>query len=240
MILVTLVLSAVLAFVCYVYITKRWLANSLTVVMVLSIITSIVFLIKNDHDHFGMHNVTTTKTTRIYSASPSKQMPLMLYKSVGTADKHRVYVYKTSADAKKTSHTTAKLTTHNVVKKTSGRNRIVTQKTYREYRSGAMKFWFGWADNGHQLVKETNTIYLKHNWETLSTTQAKKLQKLAKSKSYQAKQKKAATAYVKKQVTAAMTKDPTMSQAQQQKLTKQATAAYQAKATQQLIQRVKN
>lgn len=240
MILVTLILTAILAFVCYVYITNRWVANGLTLLMVIGVMVSTLFIVKNDHDHYGLHNVTTTTTTKIYSASPSKQMPLMLYQSVGTADKHRVYVYKTSANAKKTHHTAAKVTTKNVVKTTTGANRIVTKKTYREYQSKAAKFWFGLVDNGHQYVKETNTIYINKDWTVLSAPQAKKLQKMVQSKRYQAQQKTAAKAYVQKQVMAAMTKNPTMSSAQRQKIVKQATAAYQAQAMQKLLQQLKS
>lgn len=239
MIIVTLVLSVILAFIFYVYMHNRILSNILTLLMIVIMGISGVLIVKNDHDHYGLHNVTTTKTTTIYSASPSKQMPMMIYQSIGTADKHRVYVYKTSADAKKTTHTAAKVTTTNTVKTTTGKNRIVTTKTYREYKNNTYKFWFGLADNGHQYVKEHNTIYLNKNWTVLSAQQAKQLQKMASSKSYQASQKKAAKAYIQKQVMAAMTKDPTMSAAQRQKLIKQATAEYQAQAMQTLIKQIK-
>lgn len=239
MIVILLILAVIGAFVCYVYMSNRVLSNLLTLGLILVMGVSGVFIVKNDRDHYGLHNVTTTTTQTIYSASPSKQMPMMIYQSLGTADKHRVYVYKTSANAKKTHHTTAKVTTTNTVKRTTGKNRIVTQKTYREYQSKAYKFWFGLADNGHQYVKEHNTIYLNQDWTVLSTQQAKQLQKKAQSKAYQAQQKKAAKAYVQKQVMAAMTKDPTMSAAQRQKVIQQATAAYQAQAMQRLITQIK-
>ncbi|MCT4488058.1 DUF4811 domain-containing protein [Levilactobacillus parabrevis] len=239
MIVITLVLCAVLAFVFYVYMSKRVLANTLTVLAIVGMLTSIFFMVKNDHDHYGLHNVTTTSTQKIYSASPSKQLPMMIYQSIGTANKHQVYVYKTSANAKKTSHTKAKVTTKNVVKRTTGANRIVTKKVYREYKSDLYSFWFGLSGNGHKYVKETNTIYVNKNWTVLSATQAKKLQKLTSSKAFQAKQKTAATAYVKQQVMAAMTKNPSLSAAEQKKVTKQAAAAYQAQAMQQLIKQVK-
>ncbi|ARQ92397.1 DUF4811 domain-containing protein [Levilactobacillus brevis] len=239
MIIVTLVICAILAFYFYVYLSNRVVANTLTILAVAGVVASIFFIVKNDHDHYGMHNVTETKTQRIYSASPSKNLPMMLYQSIGTADKHRVYVYKTSASAKKTNHTRAKVTTSNTVKRTTGHNRIVTIKTYREYKNSTAKFWFGLADNGHQYVKEHNIIYINKNWTVLSAPQAKKLQKLASSKSYQAKQKAAATAYVKKAVMAAMMKNPSMTAAQQKQITQQAAAAYQAQAMQQLIKQVK-
>ena len=231
MIIVTLVICAILAFYFYVYLSNRVVSNSLTILAVAGVMVSIFFIVKNDHDYYGMHNVTETKTQRIYSASPSKNLPMMLYQSIGTADKHRVYVYKTSASAK--------VTTSNTVKRTTGHNRIVTTKTYREYKNSTAKFWFGLADNGHQYVKEHNTIYINKNWTVLSAPQAKKLQKLASSKSYQAKQKAAATAYVKKAVMAAMMKNPSMTAAQQKQVTQQAAAAYQAQAMQQLIKQVK-
>ncbi|MFC6261625.1 DUF4811 domain-containing protein [Levilactobacillus fujinensis] len=239
MIIFSLIICAVLSFIFFVYIENKPLSNTLTAVAVIGLLTSIFFMVKNDHDHLGMHNVTTTSSRTIYSASPSKQLPMMVYQPIGTADKHQVYVYKTSANSKKTTHTSAKVTTKNVVKRTTGENRIVTKKVYREYKNGVSSFWFGLSGNGHQYVKETNTIYINKNWTVLSAAQAKKLQKLASSKSYQAKQKTAAMTYVKKQVMAAMTKNPTMSATEQKKVTQQATAAYQAQAMQQLIAQVK-
>ncbi|WP_143461792.1 DUF4811 domain-containing protein [Levilactobacillus enshiensis] len=239
MIIFSLIICAVLSFIFFVYIENKPLSNTLTAVAVIGLLTSIFFMVKNDHDHLGMHNVTTTSSRTIYSASPSKQLPMMVYQPIGTANKHQVYVYKTSATAKKTTHTSAKVTTKNVIKRTTGENRIVTKKVYREYKNGMSSFWFGLSGNGHQYVKETNTIYINQNWTVLSAAQAKKLQKLTSSKSYQAKQKAAAMTYVKQQVMAAMTKNPTMSAAEQKKVTQQATAAYQAQAMKQLIAQVK-
>ncbi|WP_367296381.1 DUF4811 domain-containing protein [Levilactobacillus yonginensis] len=239
MIIISIIITAILSFAFYVYIHNHVLSNTLTAVAVIALLTSIFFMVKNDHDHLGMQQVTETSTQKIYSASPSKQMPMMIYQSVGTADKHRVYVYKTSANAKKTSHTKAKITTNNVVKRTAGANRIVTKKVYWEYKSTAAKFWFGLSGNGHTYLKETNTIYLNKSWTVLSTTQAKQLQKMASSKHFKAQQKTAATVYVKKQVMTAMMKNPTMSAAQQKQVTKQALAAYQAQAMKQLIAQVK-
>lgn len=239
MIIFSLIICAVLSFIFFVYIENKPLSNTLTAIAVIGLLTSIFFMVKNDHDHLGMHNVTTTSSRTIYSASPSKQMPMMVYQPIGTADKHQVYVYKTSANAKKATHTSAKVTTKNVVKRTTGENRIVTKKVYREYKNGMSNFWFGLSGNGHKYVKETNTIYINKNWTVLSAAQAKKLQKLAGSKSYQAKQKAAAMAYVKQQVMAAMKKNPTMSAAEQKQVTQQATATYQAQAMKQLIAQVK-
>ncbi|WP_125544966.1 DUF4811 domain-containing protein [Levilactobacillus lindianensis] len=239
MILVTLALSAVLAFIFFIYIDNRTVSNILTGLAILSLLTSIFFMIRNDHYHFGLHNESTTRTQKIYSASPSKQLPMMIYQSVGTADKHRVYVYKTSANAKKATHTAAKVTTTNIIKRTSGANRMVTKKVYREFKNGSSRFWFGLTGNGHQYVKETNTIYLNKSWTVLSTTQAKKLQKMASTKSFQAKQKAAAMTYVKSKVMAAMVKNPTMSPAEQKKVTQAAAAEYKAQAMQQLIKQIK-
>ncbi|MFC6274327.1 DUF4811 domain-containing protein [Levilactobacillus tangyuanensis] len=239
MIIFAIIILVVLSFIFFVYIENKAVSNALTGLSIIALLLSIFFMMQNDREHLGMHNVTETSTQNIYSASPSKQMPMMIYQSVGTADKHRVYVYKTSANAKKTSHTAAKITTKNVVKRTTGTNRIVTKKVYREYKNNTSKFWFGLAGNGHKYVKETNTIYLNKNWTVLSTSQAKQLQKMASSKSFQAKQKAAATAYVKQQMMAAMQKNPSMTAAQQKQVTKQAAAAFQAQAMQKLIQQIK-
>jgi len=176
MIIVAIVITSILSFIFYIYINNKTVSNILTIISVIALLISVFFMVKNDHDHYGLQNVTTSSTQKIYSSSPSKQLLLMIYQSIGTADKHQVYIYKTSADAKKNSHTRAEVTTTNVIKRTTGANRIVTAKIYREYKNSAYKFWFSLAGNGHKYVKETNTIYINKDWTILSAMQVRKLQ----------------------------------------------------------------
>ncbi|RRK11667.1 DUF4811 domain-containing protein [Lactiplantibacillus garii] len=237
MILVLLVFSAVALFLSFVYVHRNALRLTLTAIFGLLLVASLVFISKNDSQHYGMVKTTTTKTTTLASASGNKQMNLLLYQSVGTADKHRVYVYKNTASQKKVSHTKADTKVANHVKTTSGSPRIVTKTTRWTYKSNAAKFWFGIADNDQELVKTTHYFYVNKDWVVLSTSQAKQFSKLMKAQ--QATLKARAKVYVQNQVKAAMVKNPTMSQAQIAKISKAAAAQYQANAIQSMLATVK-
>lgn len=235
MIIVLLIISAIALFLTAVYMSGSWVKYSLTGLFGIALVASLVLVVMNDSQHFGMKKVTTTKTVALKSAG-SSQLDMLLYQSVGTADQHRVYIYKTTADQKKPSTTTASVKTANQVKTTTGSTKLVTKTTRWTYQSGTAKFWFGIADNDKQLIKRTNTFYVKKTWVVLSTAQAKQLSKLAKQQS--ATLKARAKAYVQNTVKAAMMKNPSMTQAQLAQLEKQAAAQYQASAMQSMIKTV--
>ncbi len=89
MILVLLVVSAIALFLSFIYVHQNTLRISLSVIFAALLVTSIVFVSKNDGQHYGMVKTTTTTTQSLKSAGSSKQLDLLLYQSVGTADKHR-------------------------------------------------------------------------------------------------------------------------------------------------------
>nr|WP_237756438.1 DUF4811 domain-containing protein [Lactiplantibacillus herbarum] len=119
MILILLVASTLALFLSFIYVHRTALRMTLTIIFGALMLVSIVFISLNDSQHYGMVKTTTTATTSLKSASSSKQMDLLLYQSVGTADKHRVYIYKTTTNQKKVSHTTASVKTANQVKTTT-------------------------------------------------------------------------------------------------------------------------
>lgn len=237
MILVTLIICAVLSFLCFVYIQNKPLSWILTILSVIGMIVSTVYIVKNDKDHFGMKQETKTTYQPLHSVSPSKQMKMLLYQPIGTANKHQVYIYQTSENAKKKSHTTVNDTTNQVIKE-SGNPRIETQTTRWRYKDGASKLWFGIAGENGKLIKRHNKIYVNKDWLVLSTDQAKALQKKLKNKTYQAQLKAQGKAFVTKQIMAAMKKNPKMSKVQQAELQKQATAEFQAQTMQKLIRSI--
>ena len=238
MILVVLVLCTIALFLTFVYMRSSALRLVLTAIFTLGLIASLVLVVENDSQHYGMTKVTTTKTTTLKSASSSSSMDMLLYQSVGTADKHRVYIYKQTSNQKKVSHTAANIKVANHVKTTTGATKLVTKSTRWEYKNSTAKFWFGIADNDHKLIKRTNTFYVKKNWVVLSTTQAKALSKLAKQQATTLKAR--AKVYVQNKVQAAMVKNPSMSKAQLAKLEKQAAAEYQASAMKSMIAEAKS
>jgi hypothetical protein len=237
MILVLLVASAVALFLSFIYVHRTSLRISLSVVFGILLVGSIFFISLNDGQHYGMVKTTTTTTKSLKSAGSSKQLDLLLYQSVGTADKHRVYIYKNTTNQKKVSHTTASVKTANQVKTTTATPKLVIKTTRWTYQSNAMKFWFGLANNDKQLIKRTNYFYINKSWVVLSTTQAKQFSKLMKQQ--QATLKARAKVYVANQVKAAMAKNPSMTKAQLAKVQKAAAAQYQANAIQSMVKTVK-
>lgn len=247
MIIVAVIGLAILLFVSMVSISKPlWRAiTSLIIAALLGV--SLLFVVLNDSNHFGMKKVTTTTTTDLISVSPSKQLKMLLYQDVGTSDKDHVYIYKKHNSQKKSTTTNPDPTiTTNKVKITSKIPQVVTKTVRWEYKSNGYKFWFAIAGNGHKLIRHHNTFEINKDWLTLSTAQAKKLQKLAKQQNSASAKKEAETsvkATVTKSITAAMKKDPKMSASEQKTLTaeatKKATAAYEKQAMAKLVEEAK-
>ncbi|MTV81750.1 DUF4811 domain-containing protein [Secundilactobacillus folii] len=238
MILIAIGVFTVLSFACFIYISNNGWSLALTALSVIGLIVSSYYAVDNWKNHFGLEQYTTTTTKNIYSVSPNKSMSMLIYQPIGTQNKHQVYVYKNSANAKKTTHTQTSSTTHNKVVKTSGTTRMTTTVTRWRYKSNAAKIWFGFTGENHKYVKRTNKLYVNKNWLVLSVAQSKALQKQMKSKTYQAQLKQQAKAFITKGMTAAMTKDPTMSKADQAKLQKQLQAQFQTQAVKKLISSV--
>lgn len=209
----------------------RTLWSGLALIVLLG---SLLLIHLNDSNHFGMKQVTTSTTQVIYSASPSKALPLLLYQDVGTSGKHNVYIYKTSANGKAT-HTKADYTVTNLVAKAHPTTaQITTVKKEWVYKSGFMKALFH-NENNHATISVTNTFQLPKTWTTLTTKQAKTLAKQLKQKPTAAEQAKAEAA-IAKAVATEMAKHP---KANVKTVTKQVTAAYQAAQIQAAIKAVK-
>lgn len=226
MIIFVAVILAIALFISMVSISKPLLRNLTSLIIAILFALSLSLIVLNDRDHFGMKKITTTQTADLISVSPSKQLKMLLYQNVGTSGKNRVYIYKTQATQKKPTTTNPDPThTTNKIKVTAQSPRIVTKTTRWVYKNDAYKLWFGIAGNNHKLIQHKNTFEINNDWLTLSSVQAKKLQSLAKQNT--AKMKKEAqvyvTAAVKKTLTAAMRKDPTMSAAKRKALTAEAT-----------------
>lgn len=208
-----------------------WVGLSLVV-----LVGSLALLHFNDSNHFGMKQVTKSTTQVIYSASPSKQLPLLLYQNIGTSGKHTVYIYKTSAKGKAT-HTKADYTVTNLVAKAQPTTaQVTTTRKEWVYKSGFYRALFN-NENNHAVIRVTNTFQLPKTWTALTTQQAKQLAKRMKAMQQPtAAQKAKAAAAIEKQVAAALAKNP---KADAATVTKQVTAAYQAAQIQAVIKAVK-
>lgn len=180
MILATLVIGAVAAFLCYVYIKPVVWRTIGTLLSAVLLVVSLVMLTVNSSSHYGMHKVMTTKTTQIHPASSKNSLNIMLYQPIGSNGKETVQVYKETSDQKKPSHTQANEYTvaNNHIKRTNAKSATLQVKETRwKFKSNGYKFWFGISGMENKLVKRSNTFNLPKDWLHLSTTQVKALQK---------------------------------------------------------------
>ncbi|MBT9672273.1 DUF4811 domain-containing protein [Secundilactobacillus kimchicus] len=235
MIVAALAIFTVLSFWFFIYMPGKTLSTILTTLSIVGVIVSSWFIVVNWKDHYGMKQETVTTTKFIYPTSASEQMSPLVYQPIGSSNKHQVYVYRTSADAKKTVHTQADTATKNKVVVTADRPYLEVKTTRWVYKSGAAKFWFGISGQNKAFVKRTNTFHINKDWVVLTATQANQLKKQMGNKAAQAKMKKEGQAYVTAQVTAAMKQDPTMSKAKRAELVKTATAEFQQQAIKKMI-----
>ena len=205
----------------------RWL---LGMISGLIFVGSTLMITANFHEHWGMKQVTTTKTQKIYSTS--SQMQLALYQQVGTSGKDNVYVYQTKPRQKTPQHTQAnEFTTNRLVWTDSDQASLTVKETRWRFKNDFYKVLFAGSKMDGKLVSRTNTFRYPKTFVKISVKQAQALKKQAqalKSPTAQAQLKTQAAAYVTAKIQAAKQQNPDLTEAQLQKLTQQAQQEYQA------------
>ena len=205
----------------------RWL---LGMIFGLIFVGSTLMITANFHEHWGMKQVTTTKTQKIYSTS--SQMQLALYQPVGTSGKDNVYIYQTKPRQKTPQHTQAnEFTTNRLVWTDSDQATLTVKETRWRFKNNFYKVLFAGSKMDGNLVSRTNTFRYPKKFVKISVKQAQALKKQAqtlKSPAAQAQLQKQAAAYVTAKVQAAKQQNPNLTEAQLQKLTQQAQQEYQA------------
>lgn len=247
MILAILVIGSIAAFLSYVYIKPIVWRTVGTIISLVLLVGSLALLTMNSHSHYGMHKVTTTKTTQIYPASSKNGLNIMLYQPIGTNGKETVQIYKETLDQKKPSHTQANEYTaaNNQIKRTNKQSATLQVKETRwRFKSNGFKFWFGISGMQNKLVQRTNTFNLPKDWLHLSTTQVKALKKKMagmQTKAGQAKVKEQAQQYVQQKMKASIMKDPSLmtDKAKQAKLAQQFAQEFQQQMIKKIVAEVK-
>ena len=205
----------------------RWL---LGMISGLIFVGSTLMITANFHEHWGMKQVTTTKTQKIYSTS--SQMQLALYQQVGTSGKDNVYVYQTKPRQKTPQHTQAnEFTTNRLVWTDSDQASLTVKETRWRFKNDFYKVLFAGSKMDGHLISRTNTFRYPKTFVKISVKQAQALKKQAqalKSPTAQAQLKTQAAAYVTAKIQAAKQQNPDLTEAQLQKLTQQAQQEYQA------------
>lgn len=205
----------------------RWL---LGMISGLIFVGSTLMITANFHEHWGMKQVTTTKTQKIYSTS--SQMQLALYQPVGTSGKDNVYIYQTKPRQKTPQHTQAnEFTTNRLVWTDSDQASLTVKETRWRFKNDFYKVLFAGSKMDGNLVSRTNTFRYPKTFVKISVKQAQALKKQAqalKSPTAQAQLKTQAAAYVTAKIQAAKQQNPNLTEAQLQKLAQQAQQEYQA------------
>lgn len=234
MLIVLVLLSALLFAIVTISTNQRSAArNAITGVLLVLLVGSIALLFTNDNQHWGMKTVTTTTEKPLTSASNMSGANLLLYQALGNG-KEKIFIYKTNTQQKKVATTQADIKTTSKVTRSNTKNAKLVTKTQRYvYRNSFYRALFAGVDNNHAFKSRQHEFKVGNNWVVLSTTQAKALQKQAKTS--QAKLKAQLTAAVKAKMVAALKQNPQMTTEQQQALQKQYTAAAQKQAQQQVL-----
>lgn len=211
--------------------------------IVLATITGLIFvgatalMTLNYSHHFGMRQVTTTTSRRIYPVDA--KMPVALYQPVGTSGKDDVYIYKTTPQQAKPAHTQANEYTRSRVRwKQSGNPQLVTTTTRWYFKNNFYKLLYAGTGMNGALIKRTNILEYPRAYVLLTTKQAQRLQSKAKSPAGQhamATARQQGQAYVTGRVQAAMAKNPHMTAAQIQAVSQQAEQEFQAKMVRALL-----
>lgn len=239
MVIISIIICAALAYYFAVFIQNKKVGYSLSFTFIALFLLSIVLLVANENNHFGMEKVTSSKTEQIQTVN--KGSNLLLYKKLGTQNKENVYIYRTpeTTNDKKPQTTKVNLHVKNKVKVGNYDAATLTKKTTRwEYKNGFYSFLFGISDNNKEFVKQTNTFKVGKDWLVLTTDQAKELAKKSKSKTFKDQMKTEGATYVKSAMMKAMQENPTMTSAQQKKVQEQAEKAFKAQAMEKLVEEI--
>ena len=230
MITVIMFIGAIAFFVSIMFapnMRTRWILGLITGLI---FVGSTVMITANFHEHWGMKQVTTTKTQKIYSTS--SQMQLALYQPVGTSSKDNVYIYQTKPRQKTPQHTQAnEFTTNRLVWTDSDQATLTVKETRWRFKNDFYKVLFAGSKMDGNLVSRTNTFRYPKTFVKISVEQAQALKKQAqalKSPAAQAQLKAQAAAYVTAKIQAAKQQNPDLTEAQLQKLAQQAQQEYQA------------
>ena len=132
----------------------RWL---LGMISGLIFVGSTLMITANFHEHWGMKQVTTTKTQKIYSTS--SQMQLALYQQVGTSGKDNAYIYQTKPRQKTPQHTQAnEFTTNRLVWTDSDQATLTVKETRWRFKNDFYKVLFAGSKMDGHLISRTNTF----------------------------------------------------------------------------------
>lgn len=236
MIIAIMFVTMLLFFVSAMFIKSQPWRTTLSTVFAVIFVVSTGLMTANYSHHFGMHQVTTTKTQTVYPARPGA--PLALYQPLGTDGSEQVLIYRKNAQQSHLNHTPASEHTKATIKLANRANvQMVTRTTRWQTKPGLSSFLFKDVGTSGKIVHQKITITYPKTYVKVTTKQAKRLAKVSRSRMQSQQAQAAAKAYVIGQVQAARVKHPRMSAAQLKRVQQQAQMQYQARLIRQAIQK---
>lgn len=230
MIFLILSISVLAFFLCWNLISNQKVSNVTGIFFAILAILSVLAMLGNFKNHFGMEKETIITRTEI---APVKQM-MILKQPVGTDGTEQAVIYNKKANQKKPTVAKPAMNTKNVIDKNANKNELVSKGTYWVYKNDFYKAMFGFAQK-HELIKQTKTFKVKSGVLVMTPAQAKEFgtKMQAEAKAMQTPEAMAAAKakgeeFVQGKLTTAMQKDPKMTDAQKQKLSKKYASEFQA------------
>ena len=145
---------------------NRSIGNTISFIVIAGCLIAIVL---NDNYHWGMHQVTTTKTETLLPLK--NQQTALGVKKLGTGSE-KVVVYRTSVEPKKIQHTSATLTTTASLK-TGTPATVKTVTTRWRYQGHWSEVFFGLGQKDGRLSKRHYTFTMPNTWRTIVITNTK-------------------------------------------------------------------
>jgi len=228
MILVLLFVGVVIFVAGFIILDKswqRWLIGGIGLIFLFS---SLIMMIGNDKEHWGMTRHVTKSTERIASVSNQKSFSLLLYEPIRKSKYEQVYIYKHPGE-NRLMHTQPKLsvTNHVIYQLSKQATLSISTKEWRLKRTGVWHFLFAGVTDEKQEISVTNAFCLPKNWHVLSRDQANWLSQHAKNKEREATIK--GKAEISDAVQQERMKDPTMTPKQISDLELQAKKQFKEK-----------
>ncbi|AYW46008.1 DUF4811 domain-containing protein [Tetragenococcus koreensis] len=165
MIFVILILSAAATAFLFVLGQKNWLRR-LSFVFAAIFLVSIVLIVANFNQHFGMEQENRTQTVNLVSSVDDQNVEALLYKPLGDGTE-KTYLYATENMEKPKSAGSDHVKNH--IDQHADQAQLTLTKTEWVYKNGFYRFLFGLSGNNHEFIKQENQFKLPPDWEVLST-----------------------------------------------------------------------
>ncbi len=164
MIFIILILSAAATAFFFILAQKKW-QQRLSFVFAIFFLLSIVLIVANFNQHFGMNQATSTQTVELVSSVKGEDTDVLLYKPLGDGTE-KVYLYQTESMDKPKSAGSQGVKNH--INQDADQAQLTIKTTEWVYKNDFYQTLFAMAGNNHEFIQQDNQFDLPSDWEVLS------------------------------------------------------------------------